>query len=864
MENWFHASWYFVPGRSPTLRGRKIMDNKFLSIMRWGAIALIAGTLTACGSDGDDAVTPPPPPPATSGFDGLPAAVDPLDPATLGAITSVTIKSPPVITFKLRDTAGNPVLPASLVQVRAALAKYIPGSPDRWVPFGTKVATPDPTKFMTTNENRSCGQTKGTADWVFDNVKYDVATAVYSYYFCTDVTTSPDWNAAAPYRVGMELQFNESVPGAVVVKTTNPFVDFTLNQGIGQPIEDASGNDLLVREMVVRAACNSCHNDLGQQSKFHGNRRIDPNYCVLCHTDSAYDPTTAESLDMKLMVHKFHAGSRLTGSYAPSGLDATKMHFPQDQRNCTKCHTDAAIEGNLNVTPQGGNWKLYPSRNACGSCHDGIDWATGTGTTLDPDLPWASIGHVGGPQADDSRCTDCHSPDAIAGVNHIPITTVTSSTGVRTHYASNDGRLPAGANTVDYEIQSVSVNGSGNPVMVFRILQNGARLDLNTPTGITDQAIWPNYFGGPTAYFAYSVPQDGITTPADFNVYVNQSIVGVWNGSVTGGTATLTGPDASGFYTLTLVNRVIPANASLLTGALGYAAMYQTNVAGYERTCPPSGAANCSNGLNVTAQDVSKTATGYTARRITAETERCNNCHAKLGLFAETVFHSGQRNDPKMCAMCHNPNRTSSGWSADSTAFVHAIHGSSKRVVPYNWHSIVTDANGVSLPSSTVLTGTEIVSTFAEVGFPGNLRNCLNCHAEGGYNFEGGLAQVPNRLHRTTAAGTMAAANTVGSLSLSPYVTAGATYGTVYNSSTNVPGGLEAESLVNSPIANACFGCHDGQTSADPSLSVKAHIESNGGGSIYLTRATALARQESCLLCHGPTQVVPIKGAHGL
>jgi cytochrome c553 len=116
------------------------------------------------------------------------------------------------------------------------------------------------------------------------------------------------------------------------------------------------------------------------------------------------------------------------------------------------------------------------------------------------------------------------------------------------------------------------------------------------------------------------------------------------------------------------------------------------------------------------------------------------------------------------------------------------------------------------------------------------------------------------------ASGTMAAVNTVGTLSLSPYVTAGAIYGTGYNSSTALPSSPDTTgtSLVTSPIATACFGCHDGQTSADPSLSVKAHIESNGGGSIYQTRATALTRQESCLLCHGPTQVVPIKAAHGL
>ena len=156
-------------------------------------------------------------------------------------------------------------------------------------------------------------------------------------------------------------------------------------------------------------------------------------------------------------------------------------------------------------------------------------------------------------------------------------------------------------------------------------------------------------------------------------------------------TGPATCPDGTtpGCYTVTLTARVIPTGANMLTGALGYAAMYQTNVPGYLRTCPATAPANCSNGLNVPAQDVSRVATGATARRVTVEAARCNLCHEKLGIFAETTFHSGQRNDPKMCAMCHNPNRTSSGWSADSTAFVHRIHSAGKRR-PDTWHGTTT------------------------------------------------------------------------------------------------------------------------------------------------------------------------------
>lgn len=824
----------------------------------WGLAALLAVAMTGCGGGGGGGGAPTAA--ATNNFAGTVQEGG-------GSIQGITINSPPVVTFKLQDSTGAAIQPASLSQVRFALAKYVAGSPDRWVPFGVKTATtPDPTKFMTSNENRSCGQT-GTG-WAFANVKHDSATNIYTYHFCTDVTADPNWDASATYRIGAELQYTDPATG--LVRTSNPITDFTISGGVGQQFKDAGGNPSLVRKMVEREACNSCHNDLGQQSKFHGNRRIDPNYCVMCHNDSAYDPTTAVSLDMKTMIHKFHMGSHLSGSYAPAGLDATKMHFSQDQRNCTKCHTDAAIEGNQHVTAQGGNWKKVPSRNACGSCHDGINFATGGGTTLNPSNPWASLGHVGGAQADDSKCTLCHSADAVASVYHLPITAVTSTStstlGAVTYYASNDGRLPAGAHTVDYDIQSVSVNGSGNPVMVFRILQNGQRQDLRLASSTTDDAIWANYSGAPTFYFAYSIAQDGITTPADFNVYVNASLLGIWNGSATGTSAgTLTGPDNNGYYTVTLTGRTIPAGAGMLTGALGYAAMFQANVAGYLRTCTTVVKTNCINGLNVTAQDVSKTATGYTARRITTEAERCNNCHGKLGLFAETTFHSGQRNDPKMCAMCHNPNRTSSGWSADSTAFVHAVHGASKRAVSYNWHSIVTLPDGTAPSSSATLLGTEILDKFGNIGFPGNLKNCENCHAPGGYDFSAGIAQVANRLYRATASGTMSAVNTVGSLSTSPYVTLGATYGTGYNSSTAAASGTEGTSLVNSPIANACFGCHDGEMVSSPGTTTKNHMEQMGVGSIYKDRTTALGRSEQCLLCHGSTSnIAPIKAAHGL
>ncbi len=87
-------------------------------------------------------------------------------------------------------------------------------------------------------------------------------------------------------------------------------------------------------------------------------------------------------------------------------------------------------------------------------------------------------------------------------------------------------------------------------------------------------------------------------------------------------------------------------------------------------------------GLIVIAPNAQKVATGFTGRRPIVEDARCNACHQELGTFTEDAFHAGQRNDGTTCSWCHTPNRASSGWSADSIYFVHAIHAGAKRETP--------------------------------------------------------------------------------------------------------------------------------------------------------------------------------------
>ena len=353
--------------------------------------------------------------------------------------------------------------------------------------------------------------------------------------------------------------------------------------------------------------------------------------------------------------------------------------------------------------------------------------------------------------------------------------------------------------------------------------------------------------GSPSVYFVFAVPQDGIAAPADFNASASGYLRNIWNGTATGtGAGTLTGPDAEGYYTATLTGATVPADAVMLTGGLGYSynvsstlPLTQTNLADYPVAPSPIGSANEIGGLIVIAPNVQRVATGYTGRRAIVEDARCNKCHQELGTFTEEAFHGGQRNDGSTCAWCHTPNRTSAGWSADSTSFIHAVHAGAKRAIPFTWHAV----------SAT--------ESFADIGYPGVLKECETCHLPGTQDFSASAsaAALPNRQYRTVGQGTYASTSSTA-FTFSPYVARDFAYGAGFgfNAATGVGTAAAATTLVNSPVTTACFSCHD-------SALARAHMEINGG-SIYAPRGTALAAPETCMVCHATGRIADIKVMH--
>jgi OmcA/MtrC family decaheme c-type cytochrome len=165
------------------------------------------------------------------------------------------------------------------------------------------------------------------------------------------------------------------------------------------------------RDLIKTETCNGCHDPLAE----HGGSRRSMELCNLCHTPQTVDPDTGNTVDMPVMIHKIHMGEDLPsvqagGKYQIIGFgqtvhDYSTVVYPGDPRNCASCHKEGVAQPN--------EW-LRPTRAACGSCHDNVNFATG-------------LNHANLPQVSDSQCANCHTPQgeldfdvSILGAHTIP------------------------------------------------------------------------------------------------------------------------------------------------------------------------------------------------------------------------------------------------------------------------------------------------------------------------------------------------------------------------------------------------------------------------------------------------------------
>jgi OmcA/MtrC family decaheme c-type cytochrome len=461
------------------------------------------------------------------------------------------------------------------------------------------------------------------------------------------------------------------------IKIANPDLTHTLGAWAGREVDGTtyvananydfvpSGAAVVTkRELLDQNACNACHGKL----QAHGGQRRDVNLCVLCHQPQSVDPDTGNTVDFKVMVHKIHRGADLPSvvaggkyeiiGYQNSVNDYSTVAYPQDIRICETCHAG----------PQKDAWNQHPTRDACGSCHDGTSF-------VDP-APAGMTLHTGGAMADDSKCTVCHKAGGLEDIAQKHSTPLTD---------------PA-APKFEASIQSVASTAPGQtPVITFAIKKNGQPLDI-LANPLTRLRV------------TYAGPTTEITTR--------------WQSTIqgTGANGTLSPIDAANgvFQYVAAAAQAIPASAtgSYMLGLEGY---YQPDA-----TQPRYVIYNPVAYFAVTdAQPV--------ARREVVDEGSCKSCHYQLAMhggarnnpnYCVTCHNTTLNNLSGLPRFEDSVARVPETF--DFKVFIHKLHRGDKLTQPYFIGSGVTVAN----PGGTQ-------TNMGEARFPGDLRNCQTCHKPG-------------------------------------------------------------------------------------------------------------------------------------
>lgn len=347
------------------------------------------------------------------------------------------------VTFTLSDSQGQPLALEDVTTPRFILARLDRWNPDvdtlRYESYITRVQTVpegDP------NAGVSAVQATTENNGIFTQI----ADGKYVYTFNTALPADFDRTKTHTVTGQITRTVDEKQYYA------NPLFHFVPE---GSEVTD-------LRKVTTTDACNKCHNGMG----FHGGSRRDVGYCITCHSPQTIDPDTGNTVDMTVMIHKIHRGVNLPSVQAgedyiivghnQSVHNYSDVAFPTDNRNCTICHDG----------PDADVYKTAPSRMACGSCHDDINFEAG-------------VGHIA--MADDKMCSVCHAAEgnefdiSVAGAHTIPA----------------QSQQLRGLNA---EIVSVSSAEPGSqPVVRFRLTENdGTVVDPATTRTVAITYAAPN------------------------------------------------------------------------------------------------------------------------------------------------------------------------------------------------------------------------------------------------------------------------------------------------------------------------------------------------------------------------------------
>jgi len=596
-----------------------------------------------------------------------------------GEITGVTIDDGAVtVAFKLFDSSNNlvPLGSVSASSIRFSIAKLVgevAGNSSYWQSYINQIETkeaggpgpmPDGNTALQATYERA-----DTTGGVFTNN----GDGTYSYQLSFDITdvTSPvvvTYDPSLTHRIAIQISDN----------IANPFVSFVPND---LPVMGTGPT----RSIVANASCDECHVKLG----FHGSDRIQVEYCVNCHNPGSGDAYSGNTVDLKVMAHKIHRGEDLPsvqagGSYVIWGHNESKhdystVIYPQDIRNCIKCH-----DGSDSQTPDGDNWKTVPTMQACGSCHDDVDFATGENHS-----------QYEIPQQDNSLCTVCHPATGTVDFGK----SVTAAHEIPEQIAAENFQLNVlSVSTVE------EIGGSLDVTIEFSVTNpnTGVPYDI-TDTTTVDLTGLGFLIGWPTTDYTNRNSGSNPAQP------VRAGITG----------ATDLGDNT---YTLTVINAV-PAGVkgSGVVGFQGHPNMDLDGDGQLDDRVPVRSVFKSFAITDTTAED----------RRDVVSIAKCDQCHGTLSL------HGMNRTDQiQVCVICHNPDATDINVRPANKS--DAVDGKAEETIDLKYmihaiHAGEKDKHGFREKGIVVYGYRGSVHDYSDVRFPGVLQDCAACHDRGTY-----------------------------------------------------------------------------------------------------------------------------------
>jgi OmcA/MtrC family decaheme c-type cytochrome len=285
---------------------------------------------------------------------------------TITGVTNHLAGEKPVVDFTVKDMKGNPIAlnDPTLEDMQFTMAG--PTTDYGYTSFGSDVTTPG---YVGEDGTQGKCDSSGNCTYTFQHAIPAKATGSYA--------------------IGVESERLENIltgtNSAQQVESGTPNQVFYFSVD-GSPVQPR-------RTVVAETNCNQCHVHL----TLHGNRRNEPEYCVMCHNPSDTDFSqrkagdTPQTINMAVMIHRIHDGVNVVpaggkpfviAGFGGSLHDFSGVLYPAMGptgdaaylQNCAMCHTassEAKLPIGLNqvVDPQGWINPVQATASACSGCH---------------------------------------------------------------------------------------------------------------------------------------------------------------------------------------------------------------------------------------------------------------------------------------------------------------------------------------------------------------------------------------------------------------------------------------------------------------------------------------------------------------